>query len=68
MNINEIFASDSGVTTVVDALQKGTRQLVTGLLEPAKQLFLSTIIETKSAPILYVTDSLERAEHVYNLF
>ncbi|CCG89742.1 transcription-repair coupling factor [Pediococcus pentosaceus] len=68
MNINEIFASDSGVTTVVDALQKGTRQLVTGLLEPAKQLFLSTIIETKSAPILYVTDSLARAEHVYNLF
>lgn len=68
MNINEIFASDSGVTTVVDALQKGTRQLVTGLLEPAKQLFLSTIIETKSAPILYVTDSLVRAEHVYNLF
>ncbi|ARW19092.1 hypothetical protein S100892_00487 [Pediococcus pentosaceus] len=51
MNINEIFASDSGVTTVVDALQKGSRQLVTGLLEPAKQLFLSTIIETKSAPI-----------------
>lgn len=68
MNINEIFASDSGVTTVVDALQKGSRQLVTGLLEPAKQLFLSTIIETKSAPILYVTDSLARAEHVYNLF
>lgn len=68
MNINEIFASDSGVTTVVDALQKGTRQLVTGLLEPAKQLFLSTIIETKSTPILYVTDSLARAEHVYNLF
>lgn len=68
MNINEIFASDSGVTTVVDALQKGTRQLVTGLLEPAKQLFLSTIIETKSAPTLYVTDSLARAEHVYNLF
>lgn len=68
MNINEIFASDSGVTTVVDALQKGTRQLVTGLLEPAKKLFLSTIIETKSAPILYVTDSLARAEHVYNLF
>lgn len=68
MNINEIFASDSGVTTVVDALQKGTRQLVTGLLEPAKQLFLSTIIETKSAPILYVTDNLARAEHVYNLF
>lgn len=68
MNINEIFASDSGVTTVVDALQKGTRQLVTGLLEPAKQLFLSTIIETKSAPILYVTDSLARAEHVYNMF
>lgn len=68
MNINEIFASDSGVTTVVDALQKGTRQLVTGLLEPAKQLFLSTIIEIKSAPILYVTDSLARAEHVYNLF
>lgn len=68
MNINEIFASDSGVTTVVDALQKGTRQLVTGLLEPAKQLFLSTIIETKSVPILYVTDSLARAEHVYNLF
>lgn len=67
MNINEIFASDSGVTTVVDALQKGSRQLVTGLLEPAKQLFLSTIIETKSAPILYVTDSLARAEHVYNL-
>lgn len=68
MNINEIFASDSGVTTVVDALQKGSRQLVTGLLEPAKQLFLSTIIETKSAPILYVTDSLARAEHVYNMF
>jgi transcription-repair coupling factor (superfamily II helicase) len=68
MNIDKIFASDTGVTAVVETLEDGTRQLVTGLLEPAKQLLLSTIIENKSKPVLYVADSLAHAERIYNLF
>lgn len=68
MNIEKIFATDSGVKSVLDALQGNNRQLVTGLLEPGKQLLLSSIIENKAQPLLVVTDSLAHAERIYNSF
>jgi transcription-repair coupling factor (superfamily II helicase) len=66
MNIEKIFAADAGVASVIEKLEVGSRQLVTGLLEPAKQLLLSSIVATKKQPILVVTDSLARAERIYN--
>lgn len=68
MNIEEIFTTDDGVKSVIDNLKDQKRQLVTGLLEPAKLLLLSSIIKTKKQPLLIVTDSIAHAERFYDAF
>lgn len=66
MNIEKIFADTKAVVEVTSNLGAQTRQLVTGLLEPAKQLFLNALLQKQNQPILVVTDSLAHAERLYN--
>ncbi|AEV94589.1 transcription-repair coupling factor [Pediococcus claussenii] len=64
MNIQEIFASDNGVLNVLEQADDGKRQLVTGLLEPAKLLLFQTLLGQVNKPILIVMDSLASAERL----
>ncbi|USS85814.1 transcription-repair coupling factor [Fructilactobacillus myrtifloralis] len=68
VKLTEVFEALPQYQTIMDQLQPGSRQLVTGTGGSAQKLLLQTMVQQRQQPLLYVTDTLEHAEQAVKTF